>query len=176
MALDAAIKVTGSKQGAFSHQSPIKNRVGTSVVTRSEHIIDAPRDAHTGMASGKRHHLPYEVEMPLDSSIINFQTAIVNNEVCTTVLINYYQTTANSMTQGYGAGSGGEGTPYYTVELTNAVVSKFEFVQPFTRAVDPEVKNKENHMLVHFTYQKITTTWVQGGKTFSDDWLQGSQS
>jgi hypothetical protein len=25
---------------------------------------------------------------------------------------------------------------------------------------------------VHFTYQKITWTWVQGGKTASDDWTQ----
>jgi type VI secretion system secreted protein Hcp len=175
MALDADIKVTGSKQGAFKHQSPIKSRQGTSVVTRSQHEIDAPRDAHTGLASGKRHHLPFEVELPADSSLINFQTAIVNNEVLSTVMIRYYQTAANTLTQGGPGGSGGEAKPYYTVELTNAVVSKFEWDQPFSRAVDPEIKNKENHIVVHFTYQKITATWVEGGVTFSDDWLVGSQ-
>ena len=125
-------------------------------------------------ASSLRIDTRLNASAPVDSSIINFQTAIVNNEVLTTVLINYYQTVANSLTQGSAVGSGGEAKPYYTVELTNAVVSKFEWVQPFSRAVDPEVKNKENHILVHFTYQKITTTWVDGGKTFADDWLVGS--
>jgi len=174
MALDADIKVTGSKQSAFKHQSPIKSRQGTSVVTRSWHEIEAPRDAHTGLASGKRHHLPFQVELPADSSMINFQTAIVNNEVLTTVMIRYYQTTANTLTQGGSAGSGGEAKPYYTVELTNAVVSKFEWAHPFSRSTDPEIKNKENHIIVHFTYQKITSTWVEGGVTFSDDWMVGS--
>jgi len=170
MALDAAIKVTGSKQGAFAHQSTIKSRAGTSVVTRSEWEIEAPRDTHTGLASGKRHHLPYQVEMPIDSSIINYETAICTNEVLSTVLINFYQTTANTLVQGGAAGAGGESKPAYTVELTNAVVSKFEWVQPYSRALDPEIKNKEPHMNVSFTYQKITCTWVEGGKTFVDDW------
>jgi type VI secretion system Hcp family effector len=170
MALDASIKVTGSKQSAFKHQSTIKSRAGTSVVTRSWHEIEAPRDAHTGLASGKRHHLPFQVEMPVDSSLINYQTAIVSNEVLTTVLINFYQTTANTLVQGGAAGAGGETKPCYTVELTNAVVSKYEFSQPYTRSTEAEIKNKENHIIVHFTYQKITCTWVEGGVTFTDDW------
>lgn len=170
MALDAAIKVTGSKQTTFNHQSTIKTRAGTTVVTKSFHEIEAPRDAHTGLAAGKRHHMPFQVEMPLDASVINYETAICTNEVLTTVLINFYQTTANTLVQGQAAGAGGESKPCYTVELTNAVISKFEFTQPFTRAVDPEIKNKELHMNVSFTYQKITCTWVEGGKTFVDDW------
>lgn len=170
MALDADIKITGAKQGAFKHQSTIKTRQGTSVVTQSSHTIEAPRDAHTGLASGKRHHLPFEVEMPADASMINVQAAITTNEVLTTVLLRYYQTTANTLVQGGAAGVGGESKPYLTVELTNAVVSKFEWVHPFTRSQDPEIKHKENHILVNFTYQKITVTWVEGGVTFTDDW------
>jgi type VI secretion system secreted protein Hcp len=172
MALDADIKITGSKQGAFKHQSTIKSRTGTSVVTRSSHAIEAPRDEHTGLGTGKRRHFPFEIEMPADSSTINVQQAIVTNEVLTTVMVRYYQSTANSMIQGQGPGAGGESKPYLTVELTNAVVSKFEWVHPYTRAVDPEIKNKENHILVNFTYQKITVTWVEGGVTFVDDWTQ----
>jgi len=172
MALDAAIKVVGSVQTTYKHQSTIKSRAGTSVVTRSEWGIDAPRDEHTGLASGKRRHGAYIVECPSDASIINYQTSIAQNEVLKSVTINYYQTTANSLVQGSAAGAGGESKPYYTVLLENAVISKFEFVQPFTRAVDPEVKNKENHFQVSFAYQKITITWTDGGLTFSDDWTQ----
>lgn len=170
MALDADIKVTGSKQNAFKHQSIIKTRQGTSVVTRSSHAIEAPRDVHTGLASGKRNHLPFEVELPMDASVINFQTAIATNEVLTSVMIRYYQTTANTLVQGGVAGAGGESKPYLTVELTNAVVSKFEFTHPFTRSQDPELKHKENHIIVNFTYQKIAVTWVEGGMSFIDEW------
>lgn len=171
MALDADIKVTGSKQGAFAHQSPLKGRTGTSVVTRSFSEIEAPRDAHTGYATGKRLYSPIGCEIPADSSIINFQTAIATNEVLTTVMIRYYQTAPSTLAQGGPGGASGELKPYYTIELGNAVLSKFEWVQPFSRAVDPEIKNKENHFVVAFTFQKITATWVEGGKTFADDWF-----
>ncbi len=172
MALDADIKIVGSKQSAFKHQSTIKSRAGTSVVTRSSHGIEAPRDLHTGLASGKRQHQPFEIEMPADASIINVMTAIVSNEVLTTVTIRYYQTTANSLVQGSAAGAGGETTPYLTVELSNAVIAKFDWIHPYTRSRDPEVQHKENHAVLQFTYQKITTTWVNGGITFIDDWTQ----
>jgi type VI secretion system secreted protein Hcp len=170
MALDADIKITGAAQGAFKHQSSIKSRAGTSVVTRSSHGIEAPRDLHTGLASGKRQHEPFEIEMPADSSIINVMNAIVSNEVLTSVMIRYYQTAANTLVQGGSAAAGGESKPYLTVELTNAVVAKFEWVHPYTRSRDPEVQHKENHVVIKFTYQKITTTWVEGGVTFIDDW------
>jgi type VI secretion system secreted protein Hcp len=172
MALDADIKITGAKQGAFKHQSTIKTRTGTSVVTRSSHGIVAPRDVHTGLASGKRNHEPFEVEMPADASLINVQQAIVTNEVLTTVMIRYYQTTANTLVQGGAAGVGGEAKPYLTVQLTNAVVSKFEWVHPFSRSQDPELKHKENHIVVNFTYQEITVTWVEGGVTMTDKWTE----
>jgi type VI secretion system secreted protein Hcp len=171
MALDASIKVVGSVQTTYKHQSTIKSRAGTSVVTRSEWGIDAPRDEHTGLSSGKRRHLPYTIECPADASVINYETSIVTNEVLKSVTINYYQTTANALVQGSAAGMGGEAKPYYTVLLENAVISKFEWVQPYTRAVvDADAKNKENHFLVSFAYQKITITWTDGGLTFSDDW------
>jgi type VI secretion system secreted protein Hcp len=175
MSLDADIKVTGSKQGAFKHQSPMKNRQGTSVVTRVSHEIIAPRDIHNGLATGKREHQPVVVEMPLDSSAINFKTAIVNNETLTTVMIRFYQTATGTLMQGGPGGSGGEAKEFYTIELKNAVVSKVEFKHPYSRAVDPEIKNKDLHLIVHLTYAEITVTWVVGGVTMNDAWIAGSQ-
>jgi len=175
MALDASIKAVGAKQGAFKHQNQIKSRVGTSIVTAVRYEIEAPRDPHTGLATGKREHHPVVVEFPMDSSVINWKTAIVNNETLNTVTINFFQTVTAGLTQGTAAGSGGEAKPYYTIELKNAVVSKLEFVHPYSRAVDPEIKNKEIHARVHLTFMEITATWVEGGVTMNDAWLSGSQ-
>jgi type VI secretion system secreted protein Hcp len=175
MALDASVKATGAKQAAFKHQNQIKSRAGTSVVTSVRYEIEAPRDAHTGLATGKREHKPVVFEFPMDSSVINWKTAIVNNETLNSVVFNFYQTVTAGLTQGTAPGSGGEGSPYYTIELKNAVVSKLEFVHPYSRAVDPEIKNKEIHVRVSLTFMEITCTWVQGGVTMNDNWLLGSQ-
>jgi len=175
MALDLTVKATGAKQSAFKHQNQIKSRTGTSVVTQLRYEIEAPRDAHTGLATGKREHKPVIFEGPLDSSVINWKTAIVNNETLTTVTFNFYQTVTAGLTQGTAAGSGGEAKAFYTIELKNAVVSKIEFVSPYSRSADPEIKNKEIHYRVHLTFMEITATWVEGGVTVNDNWLVGSQ-
>jgi type VI secretion system secreted protein Hcp len=171
MPLDADITVTGQKQGKFAGQNPIKSRAGSSVVLSTEWSIEAPRDNHTGLAVGKREHHPVTVHLTLDSAAINYQTAVSNNEVLTTVLLNFYQTAAASLGQAAGAGgSGGEAKPYYTMELKNAVVQKVEFGQPWSRHIDPELRNKDIFIKVSFTYQEITSTWVVGGKTYNDNW------
>jgi len=170
MALDASIKVVGSVQNAFKHQSSIKSRAGTSIVTRSTHGILAPRDPSSGLASGKRQHKEMQCTVLLDSSIINFYTALSTNEVLKTVTVDFFQTTASTLNVSGKAGMGGEGKPAITWLLENAVVSELDYFQPFSRAVDPEEKHKDQHFTVKFTYQKITVTWNVGGVTYTDDW------
>jgi len=171
MALDADITSTGAKQGKFAGQNPVKTRAGSSVVLATEWACEAPRDNHTGLSVGKREHKPLVCHLTLDSACINYQTAIATNEVLSTVLVNFYQTAAASLGQAAGAGgAGGETKPYYTIELKNAVVQKVEFGQPWSRHIDPELRNKDIFIRVSFTYQVITTTWCVGGKTWSDDW------
>jgi len=174
MALDADIKVVGSVQNAFKHQSSIKSRAGTSIVTKSTHGILAPRDPSSGLASGKRQHKEMQCTVLLDSSIINFYTALSTNEVLKTVTVNFYQTTASTLNVGGTGGGGGESKPAITWVLENAVVSEIDFFQPFSRAVDQEEKHKDQHFTVKFTYQKVTVTWTVGGVTYTDDWREVS--
>jgi type VI secretion system Hcp family effector len=172
MALDADITVTGQKQGKFAGQNSVKSRAGSSVVLSTDWGMEAPRDNHTGLSVGKREHKPCTVHLTLDSAAINYQTALANNEVLTSVLVNFYQTAAATLSQVGGAGgSGGEAKPYYTMEFKNAVVQKIEFGQPWSRHIDPELRNKDIFIKVSFTYQEITSTWVVGGKTFNDNWM-----
>jgi type VI secretion system Hcp family effector len=175
MAIDGWILATGAKQGQFKGQNQVAGRANSSAVIKLNYEIEAPRDTIHGLATGKREHHPVIVEMPLDSAAINWKTAIVNNETLTSVKINFHQTVTHGLTQGTAAGSGGDKTPFYTIELKNAVVSKLEFVHPFTRSTDPEIKNREMHIRVQLTFMEITCTWVQGGITMNDSWLAGSQ-
>jgi type VI secretion system secreted protein Hcp len=170
MALDAAIKVQGSVQTTFAHQNSIKSRAGFSIVTKTKHAVTSPRDAASGLASGKRQHEPFECTLLLDSSVVNFYQAICTNEVLKTVTIQYYQTTASTLNIQGTAGAGGESKPWMTYTLENAVVADIQFFQPYSRAQDPEVKHMDQHFIVKFTYQKITLTVTEGGKTFVDDW------
>jgi len=172
MPLDASILVKGSKQGPFKGGSTIKTRAGTSVVLSTEWHCEAPRDNHTGLATGKREHSPVTCHITLDAAAINYQTAIATNEVLTSVQLEYFQTAAGSLGQVDGkGGSGGETKAYYTILLEQAIVQRVEFGQPWSRHIDPELRNKDNFLKVSFTYQKITTTWAAGGQTWSDDWL-----
>jgi type VI secretion system Hcp family effector len=165
------IITTGTKQGKFKGQNPVKTRADSSVVLRANWEIEAPRDHHTGLSVGKREHKPVVVELTLDSAAINYKTAVATNEVLSLVAISFFQAASATLNQAGGAGlAGGETKPYYTIELKNAVVQKVEFIQPFSRAIDPEVKNRDIHIRVSFTYQQITCVWTVGGVTWVDDW------
>jgi len=170
MALDASITTVGSKQGAFKGSNPLKGRAGTSIVTRCEWSGAAPRDAHSGLSTGKRQYEPVVVTMPADAAMVNYKTALATNETLTKVTINFYQPATQQLAQaGSSGGSGGETKPHMTIELANAVAQKVEFLHPDTRSADPDVKNREISIRVSFTYMQITTTWTEGGKTFTDN-------
>jgi type VI secretion system secreted protein Hcp len=175
--MQSYIKVTGSTQGAFKGGCTQKNHSGESIVLASSHAIIAPRDAASGLASGKRQHEPFTIIKELDPSTINFYTAICHNEVLKKVVISVW---ANIATGGVAVGTG-ELKLTYTVELENAVVAnitsieqnqvgtsgKPELISPYEiygRITSPYFEK------ISFTYQKITCTWVNGGVTFTDDW------
>ncbi len=173
MALDAAIYVTGAKQSTFKGSNPLKNRTNSSIVLRSEHEISGPRDAHSGLATGKRIHSPYQVWMPLDQAAVQWLIALTTNETLTKVKIDYFQPATAALGQiGGSAGAGGEQKPYYTVEFVNANVSLAQMIQPDTRSLDPDVKNREIFLKVAMTYMEITETWTAGGQSFNDKWLE----
>lgn len=58
----------------------------------------------------------------------------------------------------------GQEKPYLTLHLINATITKID-------AAPKSARGKEQEQFA-LTYQKITCTWTQGGKTFQDDWTQ----
>jgi len=106
-------------------------------------LVSVVRDTATGMASGRRMHSTITITKEVDAASPKFATALVTNETMKTVTINF------------GRGSGGAKTAQRIV-LTNATILS--------------VRKAGGHELITLDYQAIEVTWVNGGKTMSDDW------
>ena len=129
------IAVTGQKQGPFQGSN------GTTIpINAVGHEIVSPRDAASGLPTGKRQHKPFVITKVIDRSTPLFLNALVQNENLTQVLIGMLR----------------NGNQVMTIKLTNASVS--DRVQ------------KGDYETISFTYQKIEWTWVDGGVTAQDDW------
>lgn len=138
-AVIGSIAITGQKQGPFA--SGIIDVVGFS------HDIVSPRDAASGLPTGKRQHKPFTVRIPIGAAAPLLMNALTSNENLTKVTINLYKP--------------GTTTVATAVTLTNANVADFSN-QCNTGYADCES--------IAFTYQKIEWTWVATGITALDDW------
>jgi type VI secretion system secreted protein Hcp len=164
-ALDASMQVVGATQ-TFVGTNPIKGRTGTSVVTSVTDNLATATDL--GHATGKRVHKPLLVTKLMDGASIDLRNALVTNETLKSVTIHFYRSGATTLTGGAGGAGAGDAKAYFTITLENAHVASIDFHQPSSRSTLPEVKNQESYEDVGFTYQKITWTWTEGGKTVSD--------
>ena len=131
-AVDAAVSVTGQRQGSFSNK-----RIPVIAVT---HEIVSPRDAASGLPTGKRQHKPITITKPIDASTPLFLNALTTNENLTEVVITYTR----------------DGKDVFQVTLTNASLATYQ--------------SHGNNEKWSFTYQKIKWVWLDGGITAEDDW------
>jgi type VI secretion system secreted protein Hcp len=129
-AADGSVNIVAQKQGA----------IGPITLQAMSHEIVSPRDAASGLPTGKRQHKPITITKQLDKSTPLLLNALATNENLTSVTI-----TVN-----------GGGSPVATIKLTNASIADY---------VDHGTTETWS-----FTYQKITWTWLDGGITASDDW------
>ncbi|MDX6453191.1 MAG: type secretion system secreted protein Hcp [Gaiellaceae bacterium] len=129
-AVSGTVAITGKKQGAF----------GPITLSGISHEIVSPRDAASGLPTGKRQHKPITITKEWGPSTPLLLNALTTNESLTSVLIGLLR----------------DGKPIATVKLTNASVSNY---------VSHGLTESWS-----FTYQKIEWTWVDGGITAQDDW------
>ncbi len=137
-AISAAMTAIGQKSGNIAGDGP----GGAILVSGLSHDIISPRDAASGLPTGKRQHKPMVITKELDRSTPLLLQALVTNENLTKVVFTFFRS-SNSK-------------PYMEVTLTNASVS--------------ERQQHGEREQISFTYQKITWKWLDGGITAEDDW------
>jgi type VI secretion system secreted protein Hcp len=136
-----------------------KGREKFSEVLAFNHEIVSPRDSASGLATGKRQHMPFRCVIPHGSNTPLLFKALSNNEIIPKVEIQFWRPTT----------IGGE-VLYMKYELENVSVSS---VRPWMPNVkEAAVANFGSQVEVSFVYQKITWTFTNGGVTHTDSWNQ----
>jgi type VI secretion system secreted protein Hcp len=131
-AVAATIAVTGQRTGAFS-AAPLE-------VLAVSHGISSPRDAQSGLPTGRRQHKALVVSLPWSAATPLFINALTTNENLKTVTLSLL----------------GDHSPAATLALTNASVAEYTHTGPT--------------VTFSFTYQKIEWTWLDGNIAAADDW------
>jgi type VI secretion system secreted protein Hcp len=158
MALTAYLTLKGEKQGQIKGSVTQRGRENTIAVTAASHEIVSPRDAASGLPTGKRQHKPLTLTKDLDRSSPQLYAALAANERLTEFLLQFFRTERT-----------GTEKLAFTIKLTNASISGAQFTMPSNE--DPDLARRPEYEQVSFIYEKIEWTWVEGSITASDTWL-----
>jgi len=162
----AYAKIEGSKQGVFKGEAVrIAGRDYIPVI-QFGYEITSPRDAATGLPTGKRQHKPIVITKTLDASSPQIFQAMITNETLTTVNIDFVTTNTE-----------GKELVYYTIALTNAtIVDVHQHMSlPETVPAGSSTVPTEPMEDVSIVFQKISVTSTVGQSTGTDSWSNAVQ-
>ena len=153
--------VKGQKSGAIKGGVAVKGQEGAIQVDSFSYEATSPRDAQTGLPTGKIQHLPIVVNVPVDNAWPILFQVLTTNENLSQVLLRV-------LAPATGAGGAGAGSQVLqrTVTLTNASISDIK--QYTVHGLNGKPDHDE--LQISFTYQSINMTWTNGGITAMDDW------
>lgn len=157
MALNAYLNLKAEKSGDIKGSVTQKGREGKIAVIAVSHDIISPRDAASGLPTGKRMHKPFVITKELDKSSPLLYNILVHNENIPEWELQFWTPSAT-----------GAEKQHYAVKLTNANIASIDFHMANNK--HPDLMKFAEYEQVSFTYQKIEWTWIDGGITAQDDW------
>ena len=146
----AFVKVTAQKQGVFKGDSTQKNHQDEIVVLEYHFALNVPRDAGSGLPTGRRSYEPIRITHELDSASPQFLAAAATNENLKSVVINFWKTDRT-----------GKDTNFYRVTLTNAFLTSVHQDTSGPTVVEEDA----------FAFQKIEQENLVGKTLFEDNFL-----
>jgi type VI secretion system secreted protein Hcp len=162
MALNAYLKLKGTKSGAITGSVTQKGREGKIMVIAVSHEIVSPRDPASGLPTGKRMHKPLVITKELDKSSPLLYQMLTTNENISEFELQFWTPQIKAT-----AGTGME-VQHYTIKLTNANIANISFRMQNNK--HPDLMKYAEFEEIAFTYQKIDWTWNEGGIMATDDW------
>ena len=159
MAYEFYVTVESKRGGKFREEPTGVKGKATGKITglAFDYSVDSPRDAATGMASGKRVHHPISFVKQWGASSPQFFSALVNNDVLTSVLFEFVSTTDLGKPQ-----------VVHTIKLTDAGLASIE---QFVAHDDQDVHDARPLERISMTFRKIEITNLDGNTTAVDDWM-----
>jgi len=159
MAQGTYVSIRGAKQGQFKGNGSAKGRGDKWIeVVRYEQTVQAPRDAATGQASGKRRQETIKFTIELGTAVQQLMSALVNDETLLDVNFEFVNTNA-----------AGEEYVYYTIKLTDAHVTRVGTTSD-SNSFSGHEKNVHEWSDVALTTSKVISVSYEKSKTFSDQW------
>ena len=158
MAVEAYVKIKGSKQGQFKSETVAKAAgAGAIPVLRFSSTAQAPRDAATGQASGKRQWQPIRITKEWGAASPQLLNAMLTNEVLANVVFEFWR-----------ADQTGKEQLHYRITLQNATVSS---INSFFDRTTPTSTPFAGHELedVEFAFQSIQVEDVADKTTAADN-------
>jgi type VI secretion system secreted protein Hcp len=152
----AFLACDGESQGEIRGGATRPDVADQVEVVSFQHEIVSPRDAASGLPTGKRQHKPLVITKQVDKSTPLYLSALVNNENLTGCTLTFFR-----------ADDTGQPEAYFTIKLTNVSVAGIQSQKGDTRSAAGRLGEQET---VSFVYQKIEWTWEDGGITAIDDW------
>ena len=162
MALTAYLKLKGQKSGEIKGSVTQKGRENKIMVFEFSHEIISPRDAASGLPTGKRMHKPLKITCEIDKATPIMYQVLTTNENITEWELQFWTPQLRAT-----AGVGTE-VQHYSIKLTNANISHIHAHSAFNK--DPLLMKYPDMIDYYFKYQKIEWTWTDGGITAGDDW------
>jgi type VI secretion system Hcp family effector len=165
MAQEGYILVTGGA-GDFTGDmsrtgAPKKSSLLYSFNYGVSHAIDESHHVFTG----KRVYSVVTTEICIDSSVAQYYQELVNADSTSYKPLKVTMGLFRQDQTNLGLIGFGDQKPYLTIELADARVGAVRF-QHGAR----EERLQTDRLEVDFTFRKITVTFQQGGKTFTDSW------
>ena len=143
------LSLKGETQGDIIGSVTENGHEDSIEVLSYSHSIISPRDAASGLPTGKRQHSPLVITKQIDRSTPLLYQALIMNEELTTWKLEFWKISQT-----------GKSEMFYSIELYKASIAE----------ISPRGSNFGSTEHVAFCYQKIIWTWVDGGVTAEDDW------
>ncbi|MBW2526968.1 MAG: Hcp family type VI secretion system effector [Deltaproteobacteria bacterium] len=157
MALNSYLRLKGETQGEIKGSVTQAGREDSIMIIGTSHEVVSPRDAASGLPTGKRQHKPFVVTKEVDKSTPLLFYSLTNNENIPEWELQYWQPSKS-----------GQEVQFYTVKLYNASIAGIR--QEMLNNKYPENMQHKEREHISFCYQKIEWTWVDGGISAEDDW------
>ena len=146
-------QIQGQFAGWYNPVAEIGDAAGLGLVEDLAWSVTSPRDAASGLPTGKRQHKPLTLRLRMSEALLLVANALVHNENLPTVEI-----------RSYARDSEGVYTLRRTQSLINANISG---ISQYTVREQGELVT---YVDVSLTYQKIGISDFEHGVTFEDDW------
>ncbi len=155
--LNAYLRLRGESQGDIKGSVKQAGREDSIRIIGFHHNIISPKDAASGLPTGKRQHKPLTIIKEIDKSTPLLLMAMTNNENIKDLELRFWQPSRS-----------GKEIQYYTIQLKNANISSIR--QEMLNNKYPDNIQHRTREMISFTYEKIIWTFEDGGISAEASW------